>query len=85
MRNAIKIAAALAVAAVYGQANYVLGFDAGTDTSLCVVTDMMLHERSEACDRLWVNSPAMIGTRAWRYVSGDQVPDSQIIVRGETR
>ena len=79
MRRAVKIGALAVAVLIYGQANYVGGFDAGTDTSLCVWTDMMLHERADACDRLWLNSPAMIATRAWRHVAGDAVPDSAII------
>jgi len=75
VRAAVGVVAFLA----YGQANYVAGFDSGTDTSLCVFNDMMFHERHDACGRLWINSPAMIGVRVWRFMSGDAVPGAKVI------
>lgn len=75
MNRAAKIVAIAVSVLTYGQANYIMGFDTGTDTSLCVFSTMTLGERHSACDRVWANSPAVYGTKAWRVISGDSVPD----------
>ena len=79
LTRALRYGAGALALLAYGQANYVVGFDSGTDASLCVFNDMMFHERHAACGRVWVNSPAMVATRAWRMVSGDALPGTRLI------
>lgn len=77
MKRGVSITFAVLFALAWGQMQFIRGFDAGADTSLCVWTSMMEHKKGSeipACQRIWVKDPSLVMTRGWRQITGDAVP-----------
>lgn len=79
MTKFAKIAVALAAVLLWGQVQFVRGFDTGSDTSLCIWTSMIDHKAGKdipACQRIWMSDPSHYALRLWRKASGDAVPNT---------
>ena len=67
--------AMLGIAALYGEMRFIAGFDAGSDTTLCLAISVANHTEAvdPSCARVPVKGPSMKALRLYRKMTGDEV------------
>lgn len=78
MHKNVKIALAVIGVLAYGQANFIVGYDNGADTMLCLQSNINNGNKLDhpSCKRVWKDSPMIHGVAAWRILTNDQIKTS---------